>query len=375
MQYARAHKLKYTRYADDLTFSSTSKQGIMSIVSFSEAGEPLINPNVSQAIEINGFIINKKKTGVFGRGTRQVVTGIVVNKKCNFRREDYRYLRNLFHYWGCTDANSAAKRYAQYDWGRHYYSRFFSEGGEFCELKFISHIHGLLSYYEMIAQANKRPSWPLKRLWTSFYDLTKCSVPDLLPERFVFRTDSDCRFRVPGTKEEEEYGVTGTAFITKRGHLVTARHCLKNPSENAVNAIYNNDSVFEVGDVFVEYDSFRDDYLYDWAICPVPDEFKSLPGLAEDADYSLQEGEVIIAYGYADGKNQLRKIRAQVVEILENEIVVDRAFIKGMSGGPVLNVRGRAIGLITKGSGNGEYDRDGRFILLSAIPHYSKGSV
>ena len=238
---------------------------------------------------------------------------------------------------------------------------------------FISHIHGLLSYYQMIAQANKRPSWPLKRLWTSFYDLTKCSVPDLLPERFVFRTDSDCRFRLPGVKEEEEYGVAGTAFITKRGYLVTARHCLKNPSENAVGAMYDDNSVFEVGDVFVGYDLFKDNYLYDWAICSAPDEFKSLPGLSEDVGHSLQEGEAVIAYGYADGKNQLRKIQARVVEILENEVVVDRAFIKGMSGGPVLNARGRVIGLVTKGSGNGEYDRDGRFILLSAISCYSKG--
>ena len=56
------------------------------------------------------------------------------------------------------------------------------------------------------------------------------------------------------------------------------------------------------------------------------------------------------------------------MDILRNEIIiVDRAFIKGMSGGPVLNTRGDVIGLITHGSGDGSYDRDGRFMPLKLI--------
>lgn len=56
-----------------------------------------------------------------------------------------------------------------------------------------------------------------------------------------------------------------------------------------------------------------------------------------------------------------------MADIISDEVVVNRAFIKGMSGGPVLNTRGDAIGLVTKGSGEGSYDRDGRFMLLKCI--------
>lgn len=47
--------------------------------------------------------------------------------------------------------------------------------------------------------------------------------------------------------------------------------------------------------------------------------------------------------------------------------MVDRAFISGMSGGPVLSKNGKVIGVITKGSGENMYDRDGQFISIKSI--------
>lgn len=69
------------------------------IAEYSRNGDIQINSEVTRLIEENGFSINHGKTGIFNNGVRQVVTGVVVNKKCNFRRGDYRYLRSLFHYW------------------------------------------------------------------------------------------------------------------------------------------------------------------------------------------------------------------------------------------------------------------------------------
>lgn len=375
MQYARSHKLKYTRYADDLTFSSTTKRAISSVVSFSDEGTVVLNQNITSIINTNGFAINETKTCVLGKGGRQIVTGIVVNQKCNFRREDYRYLRNMFHCWKNHGAEVAAKRYVSTPKGKHYQSRFFSIDFSFDETAFISHIYGLLSYYLMITRANGRHSIPLQKLWTSMYDITNLTVPEMLPERMVFKIDSCANFRKLGQHSWEEYGELGTCFLTKNHLLVSARHCAKKQTSDAIQAEYSNDSELNVRgyDVSIDfsYDRIKDGGVLDWLIIRLTDELRPLSGLSVDSDYRVQEGEVVVACGYADGKNQLRRIKTKVVDILPDEIIVDRAFIGGMSGGPVLNARGDVIGLITYGSKDGTYDMDGRFIPIYSIPIFT----
>ena len=378
LRYARKNRLKYTRYADDLTFSSTTKRGISSIVSFSDEGKTIICPEVLKIIRKNGFSVNDSKTGTFGRGTRQVVTGIVVNQKCNFRRDDYRYLRNLFHYWKHNNAEAAARRYVSTKNRNHYYSRFFSDENEFFEKKFIEHLYGLLNYYSMIAQENGRHSRPLQKLWTSLYDLTGISVHEMLPERMIFKTDSCANLRKIKHEDSEPYCCSGSCFLIEGSLILSARHCAKRPfdSDNA-RVEYLEDSFFEISEIIgipkskvnISYSEIKDGgALLDWLAFSRPKDFNQFPGLSKDLEYRVQVGEVVIAYGYADGKGQLRRIEAKVVDILRNEIIiVDRAFIKGMSGGPVLNTRGDVIGLITHGSGDGSYDRDGRFMPLKLI--------
>lgn len=106
----------------------------------------------------------------------------------------------------------------------------------------------------------------------------------------------------------------------------------------------------------------------DWAYIDMPLFFPHVPSLSFANEYSLQRGEKVVGFGFTDDTHRLRRIEAIVKEHIDNEIVVDRAFIKGMSGGPVLNARGKVVGLITQGSGNNYYDRDGRFLLLNSIP-------
>lgn len=372
MQYARQNKLKYTRYADDLTFSSTTKRAISSIASFPDNGPVIINPKVLKIINSNGFAVNQDKTCALGKGTRQVVTGIIVNQKCNFRREDYRYLRGMFHFWKYNGAEAAAKRYVSTTKGHHYQSRFFSEESRFSEAAFIAHVYGLLSYYLMIIRENNRHSRPLQRLWASLHDIASVPVPEMLPERMVFRTDATTRFRRIGQSSLEAYECLGTCFLVDTRLLISARHCAKDQSPNNISAEYPDDSALDVFGhgikIALPYKEMKDGGTFDWLVAPASKDFSSLPGLTVDPDYRVQSGETVIAYGYADGKNQLRRVEATVVDILLDEIIVDRAFIKGMSGGPVLNTRGDVIGLITYGSGNGTYDRDGRFMPIKSIP-------
>jgi hypothetical protein len=82
---ARKFDAVYTRYADDLTFSSDNTQ------------LPRIIPIVTKVVNSHGFWVNTKKTNVFRRGGRQMVTGLVVNDHPNVPRKRRMELRACLH--------------------------------------------------------------------------------------------------------------------------------------------------------------------------------------------------------------------------------------------------------------------------------------
>lgn len=90
---SKKYKLNYTRYADDLTFSTNDKHFLEKQNEFIEKLEKIINHE--------GFEINKEKTRLQYNDSRQVVTGLVVNKKinicCDYYRETRAMANNLYN--------------------------------------------------------------------------------------------------------------------------------------------------------------------------------------------------------------------------------------------------------------------------------------
>lgn len=83
--YAVKNELRYTRYADDITFSGDIQPG--QLIQF-----------ISKVVRDDGFLLNENKTRVLKAHQRQIVTGIVVNKKLQVSREKRRELRQAVHY-------------------------------------------------------------------------------------------------------------------------------------------------------------------------------------------------------------------------------------------------------------------------------------
>ena len=77
--------LKYTRYADDLTFSGQNKISDDTLT------------GVAKIVESAGFVLNDKKTKFMGRGNRQDVTGLVINDGLNMPREWRNWARGFLH--------------------------------------------------------------------------------------------------------------------------------------------------------------------------------------------------------------------------------------------------------------------------------------
>ena len=96
---AKKNKLTYSRYADDLTFSTNKKDFPAAIAEPIPENSPRwrVGPALKKQIENAGFKVNHSKTQMQWRGSRQVTTGLIVNKKVNVKSEYYRTARAMCH--------------------------------------------------------------------------------------------------------------------------------------------------------------------------------------------------------------------------------------------------------------------------------------
>lgn len=98
-QLAKRHQLTYSRYADDITFSTSHKEFPVAVAAPICAGSPqwALGVDLTKVIQKAGFTVNPDKTRMQFRISRQLVTGLTVNAKVNIRPEYYRLARAMCH--------------------------------------------------------------------------------------------------------------------------------------------------------------------------------------------------------------------------------------------------------------------------------------
>lgn len=102
---AKNNGLKYTRYADDITFSSMYN-------AFDQNGKFM--SKLKAIIQQEGFTINPDKTRLQKRGYRQEVTGLVVNEKVNVQKRYIKNVRFWLNAWEKYGEESANERFLTY---------------------------------------------------------------------------------------------------------------------------------------------------------------------------------------------------------------------------------------------------------------------
>lgn len=116
-QLANKYKSVYSRYADDLTFSS--ENDISEIIS-----------EIERIVKLNGFMVNNSKTIVFSKGKPKFITGLVVQNGCvkvpkKFKRELKKEIYFCKKYGVLTHLkNTEAKNFINYRehlYGKAYY--------------------------------------------------------------------------------------------------------------------------------------------------------------------------------------------------------------------------------------------------------------
>ena len=135
---AKRFGLHYSRYADDMTFSSMHNV-------YQEGSE--FRLEIKRIIEEQGFRMNDKKTRLLRAGQRQEVTRLTVNSTVNVSRKYIKELRWLLHIW---ETEGYAKAYSKF------YPKYKREKGYIKKGEPVMEnvIGGKLNYLRMVKGAN-----------------------------------------------------------------------------------------------------------------------------------------------------------------------------------------------------------------------------
>lgn len=323
-RFAAANKCIYSRYADDMTFSTNRQSMPLASLGLDAEGKPqtIIAKALRDIIETNGFLINEKKSRLTSRARRQIVTGLVVNRRVNVRRSYIREVRAMLFAWQKFGLTAAQKKFDE---------TYFGNGRDY-----ESVVRGKIGF---IGQIRGRPDAAFKKLALQFNKLavggkirTELSPLEIASQAvWVLEHDGDAQ---------------GSAFFLKDVGIVSCAHCVgKNPY------IYHHaDHSKKFPLVLKKKDDHRD-----LAIFEVPPPLKDVHPLPRYNGGALDNGTSITLLGYPNHA-AAAPVRIEQGTLIRSfprfgvlYIEITAKIIEGNSGGPVLNEKYETIGVAAKG--------------------------
>lgn len=224
---ARKNRCVYTRYADDITFSTNSDR-FPSQIAYKQNNEVIISNKVINIISggySNGFRINEKKTKLSKKMFRQEVTGIIVNEKLNVNKDYIKKLRAMLY-------SIRTKGFV------FTYKRNFKDKNtitkENAKTKLFNYIQGKLNYMKMVRGFNDKLFLKYAKEFNEMFNVQLFDVDAIIElEKYV----EDRCFVVQSYDEDSQ----GTAFAVKEG-LYTSTHIFINKTTDSSFVYDENDS-------------------------------------------------------------------------------------------------------------------------------------
>jgi len=138
---AKDHGCYYTRYADDLTFSTNSPAFPPELATATGRGEVLLGEELVRVLADNWFSVNGAKSRLQTRYDRQVVTGVKVNERPNVDRRYVRRIRGMMHAWDKYGLKAAQQYMGQ---------KYTKDRYPGAEPEFLNVLRGRIEYLGMI---------------------------------------------------------------------------------------------------------------------------------------------------------------------------------------------------------------------------------
>jgi RNA-directed DNA polymerase len=220
--FAQKHKLRYSRYADDLTFSTTRPAIPAELLDTSS--RPVVPGNaILSLVEKHSFLVHATKIKHRSRSRRQEVTGLTVNSFPNVTRGFVRAIDGALHAWE-RHGHDAAQRL--------YESRCHNHGGQLLR----NVLRGRIAFLKMVRGEHdfiyRRLSRRFNRLVDDTAQVKLLSIDLASPCRLHNRTSSWNTWISKYEREvfhllttnESGADMGGTAFHIGSGVVATARH-------------------------------------------------------------------------------------------------------------------------------------------------------
>jgi RNA-directed DNA polymerase len=229
LQLARRSNCMYTRYADDLSFS-TRKREFPDELARPDGGwtgrKVKLGSALVKVLRTNGFFANEDKTRLQFKTLHQDVTGIVVNQGPNVRRSFVRQIRAMIHAWEKYGLTAAEQHFHD-----RYDKRVRHPNTHRPAFRLV--LKGKIDYLQMVRGKADRI---FRRLRNRLHDLDPALVKDalpILPEagpieevwKHWAREYRQAVYHLEVTTPDGDLK-GGTAFSFRRGFLATAEHVI-----------------------------------------------------------------------------------------------------------------------------------------------------
>lgn len=337
-RFARNFQCRYTRYADDITFSTNRPNFAAELANITrlELGwrfKADVAKELNDIIEANGFSVNTKKVRIQHRNCRQKVTGLIVNEFPNVSRKYTNQIRAMLHDWGKHGLIAAEKKFVNdYDKKK----RWPYEPGTL----FKNVVKGKINYLKMI-RGDQNPTYQ------KFSEKLASLDPNFSFIRIIRDADSDNLQQAVFVLESPRG--QGTAFMLYGVGLVTSAHNVEKDKFDTV--------LYKVGTSpdkqKVKVRCIKPDL--DIAIIEVRQGWAKAGLVRGDSTLIKTEDTVkVIGFpNYAEGKsihihNGKKTGNGRWLKV--KTFNVSARIIEGNSGGPVLNDKSKVVGIAFYGA-------------------------
>lgn len=171
--FSREHKVDYSRYADDITFS-TNLQFLPTAIGRIKDKKIGLSAKLKKIFQNNGFVVNDEKTRYALQMNRQEVTGLIVNTGVNVPRKYVTRIRAMLHAWEKYGLEAAAKEHFEKFNYKHKHP-------DYPEISFKNELTGMLNYVGQIKGRGNRIYIALYYRIKKLDSNIKLSIPENIP--------------------------------------------------------------------------------------------------------------------------------------------------------------------------------------------------
>lgn len=361
--FARENGSFYTRYADDLTFSTNRAHFPQAMVRRLDGDVASISVGVAlgELIQEHGFQVQPSKTRVMNRDMRQEVCGVTCNSRLNVRRSFYREVRGAINAWRAYGRELAEERWnKKYSWRQ----------GQDLE----RHLRGRIEHLIHIRGQGDKPTANIVKQYNElgerlfkdvYYDYEERDPQGVLRSVVLIECADESDLKNLQYTQGTGFVVEGGAVVTNH-HVVSYRRYTKKgklrknrKGEILPKIIFPQIRVRFEGES-VEYDMavVYADAAKDIAVLRPVEPWWNAIFASRAAEVAFGEPKVGAAVSLIGYPNHSHGGSIKVVPTvitgttpLEGQpyFTVAQIIVQGNSGGPVVDENGQVIGIATKG--------------------------